>query len=52
MEQIKQTTLEHNIQILTKKTIREQDKHILEAKGDTHSCIMAGNDKMEYKLDR
>ena len=41
IDQIKQKSLEHNTQILTKNPIREQDKHILEEKEEMHRRIMS-----------
>ena len=49
---IKEVSLKHNVKILTKNKLREQDMEELKDKEENHKKIMAINNKDEWELDK
>ena len=52
VEMIKEVSLKHNVNILTKNKLREQDMEELKDKEENHKKIMAIDNKNEWKLDK
>ena len=49
---IKEVSLKHNVNILTKNKLREQDMEELKDKAETHKKIMEIDNKEEWELDK
>ena len=52
VEIIKEVSLKHNVNILTKKKLREQDREELKDKEENHKKIMAIDNKDEWELEK
>ena len=52
VEMIKEVSLKHNVNILIKNKLREQDMEELKDKEENHKKIMAIDNKDEWELDK